>query len=458
MRNFKAAGLLFSLLSLTACATVGPDYAQPEQVADIDFSSPYEQPQDVLKWWQAFADPHLDALIDITLQNNRTLASASANVERAYAVFTDVDNDFMPDLGLETGYQANRNALFAGGDQVLRGYQSGARLSWDLDLTGKLRRASEAAAAQADYAEILWHDAQLQLVSQVATSYGEYRGAQLRLLVAQENLQNLRQSQDIIIARYEAGMASELEKARFAAQVHEVEALVPDFELALLTAELTLSALSGQRPEQLELGEVAMLPGLQGPVAIANGENYLRYRADVASAERLLAARTAEIGVVTADLYPNLSLNGFLGFASTPGLSLGSEQRSWAVAPTLSWQVAELSSVRSRIQAANASQRMALAEFEQSVFDAIADMQLSLHSYNLSRQQQLALEQQWSAGNNAVSLARARYQAGGAEFLELLESERELLRSSDRLAQVEQQNFARLIDIYRSFGGGIKLL
>jgi len=341
---------------------------------------------------------------------------------------------------------------------ITRGYSTGASLSWDLDLFGKLRRASEAAEAQAQQADILWHDAQLQLISQVATSYGEYRGAQLRLAVAEQNLQNLQQSRAIVLARLEAGMASELELAQIDVQLHQVHSMVPAYRVARLTADATLSALLAQRLGQFNLGAVPQLPDLKQPVAVVEGENYLRYRADVASAERLLAARTANIGVATADLYPNLSVRGFLGFISGPGLTLGSDTQSWSVAPTLSWQAADLGSVKARIRQAEASTQMALARFEQQVFTAINEMQLSLTSYNLSREQQLSAEQQWHASNKAVQIARARYNAGSGEFFDLLDAEREQLRSRDQLAQLQQQSFIRLVGIYRSFGGGIELM
>ncbi|MDP5036345.1 MAG: TolC family protein, partial [Alishewanella sp.] len=166
---------------------------------------------------------------------------------------------------------------------------------------------------------------------------------------------------------------------------------------------------------------------------------------------------TADIGVATADLYPNVSISGFLGFLSGPGFSLGSDNQSWAIAPTLSWQAADLGSVKARIRVAEANTTMALAQFEQQVFNAIADMQLSLQSYNLSREQQLSTERQWQASNKALRIARERYNAGSGEFLALLDAEREQLFARDQLAQLQQQSFGRLVAIYRSFGGAIQL-
>ena len=396
MRNtIKLSAIAILMASLSACA-VGPDYQAPVKVADISIDAPYQQAAQLQNWWQAFDDAALNQLISRALVENRSLAAARANVERAYAVFRDANNDLLPKGSLNTGYQASENGTVAAMDDgvISRGYNTGANLSWDLDLFGKIRRATEAAEAQAQQADILWHDAQVQLISQVATSYGEYRGAQLRLLVAEQNLQNLEQSRAIVLARLEAGMASELELSQIDVQLHQVQSMVPAYRVALLTADATLSALLAQKPGQLKLGAVPHLPELKQPVAVVEGENYLRYRADVASSERLLAARTAEIGVATADLYPNLSVRGFLGFISGPGLALNGDTQSWSVAPTLSWQAADLGSVKARIRRAQASSQIALAQFEQQVFNAINDMQLSLNSYNLSREQQLRTEQQ----------------------------------------------------------------
>ncbi|MDP5459683.1 efflux transporter outer membrane subunit [Alishewanella sp. SMS8] len=458
LKQLKLSTISLVVATLSACA-VGPDYQAPTQVAAIAVQSPFQQAEQAQSWWLAFDDAALNRLIQRALVENRTLAQARANVDRAYAVFRDTQNNSLPKGSLASSYQATENGTVSSSDNgvITRGFSNGASLSWDVDLFGKLRRATEAATAAAEQADILWHDAQVQLISQVATSYGEYRGAQLRLLVAEQNLQNLQQSRDIVLARLEAGLASELEFAQIEVQYHQVQAAVPAFRVALLTADATLSALLAQQPGQLNLGSVPKLPELAKPVSIVAAENYLQYRPDVAAAERELAARTADIGVATADLYPNLSVTGFLGFISGPGFSLGSDNQSWALAPTLSWQAADLGSVKARIRVAEANTTMALAQFEQQVFNAIADMQLSLQSYNLSREQQLSTERQWQASNKALRIARERYNAGSGEFLALLDAEREQLFARDQLAQLQQQSFGRLVAIYRSFGGAIQL-
>ncbi|MEP1449127.1 MAG: TolC family protein [Paraglaciecola sp.] len=458
-KPLNTVAILSVLWILSACA-VGPDYQAPKQVNNIDMTTPYQQSEKLTTWWQAFNDKELNRLIQEALTENRTLLQAQANVQRAYAIFRDADNDLLPKGTLDTGYQATKNSTVLSSDNntITRGYSTGANLTWDVDLFGKVRRAIEAASAEAEQADILWHDAQLQIISQVATSYGDYRGAQFRLKVAQQNLTNLQQTRTIVKVRFEAGFASELEMARIDAQVYAVEATVPQYGTLLARADATLSALLGKKPGTLALDDLSVLPQLSKPIALTQGENYLRYRADVASYERALAATTARIGVATADLYPNLSVSGFLGFLSGPGLSVNGQNESWNIAPSLSWQVADLGSVKARIRQAQASSVIALAQFEQQVFDALADMQFSLQSYNFSRQQQLSTEYQWRASEKAMTIAKQRFEAGSGEFLDLLEAQRDVLESRSQLALLEQQSFNRLVDIYRAFGGGISVI
>lgn len=455
----KVSAIALLVAAVTGCA-VGPDYQAPQSVANIDVSAAYQQTELAQNWWQAFDDATLNQLITEALSQNRTLAQARYNAERAYVVFNDTSNDWQPKGTLDAGYQASENSSVSALDdgEVSHGYNIGVNLNWDLDLFGKIRRATEAAKANAQQAELLWQDARLQLISQVASTYGDYRGAQMRLVVAEQNLHNLQQSRDIVKARFDAGMASELELAQIDVQLHQVQAGVPVFRTALLTAGATLSGLLAKQPGELKLGAATHLPELKQPVALVEGENYLRYRADVAVAERALAVSMAQIGVATADLYPNLSVRGFLGFISGPGLTLNGDTQSWMVAPTLSWQAADLGSVKARIRQAEADNQIALAQFEQQVFSALNEMKLALFSYNLSREQQISTEAQLQAANKALKIARDRYNVGSGDFLSLLDAERELLRTRDQLAIVQQQNFNRLVGVYSSFGGGLQLI
>jgi outer membrane protein, multidrug efflux system len=484
--TFKRTALAILVASLSACASVGPDYQAPTKVNEQVIGSQYSQAEHSLDWWQAFDDAELNHIVSLALAQNRTLLQASLNVERAQAIFGDTDNDTLPKGSLSGSHQslkspspnpsANPSASSQDNDSIIRTNQVGANLSWDVDLFGKLRRASEAAKANSEQATLLWREAQIQLISQVASSYGELRGAELRHQVAKDNLASIAQSRSIIHSRFEAGFASELELARIDAQRYELEANLLQLEQDKARAKATLSALLGQTEEYAANASVSasaaqsiatkgsavsQIPTLKQPLAMmdttAEPVNYLQHRADVAAAERAIASTSAKIGVASADLYPNVSVSGFLGFIAPAGVSLSSDNQAWSVAPSISWQLADLSSIKSRIKVTEIEQQIALAEFEQTVFNALADMRLSLTGYSLSQQQLAKTELQWQATLTALNIEKARYQAGTGEFLALLDAEREQLRSQDKLAQMQQQSFSQLVNIYRSFAGSLSL-
>jgi multidrug efflux system outer membrane protein len=466
---FNRTALAIMIASLTACASVGPDYQSPAKVNEQAISSQYSQAKHSLDWWQAFNDAELNRIVTLALAQNRTLLQARLNVERAQAVFGDINNDMLPKGSLGGSHQsvknpsANPSSSSQDNNSIIRTNQVGANLSWDLDLFGKLRRASEAAKANSEQAKMLWREAQVQLISQVASSYGSLRGAELRVQVAEDNLASIAQSRSVIHSRLEAGFASDLELVRIDAQRYELEANLLQLEQDKARANATLSALLGQTDVYANVSQKALnkIPTLKQPLAMAstaaNPMDYLMHRADVAAAERAIASTSAKIGVASADLYPNVSVSGFLGFIAPAGVSLSSQNQAWSVAPSISWQLADLSSIKSRIKVTEIEQQIALAEFEQTVFNALADMRLSLTGYSLSQQQLAKTQQQWQATQAALHIEKARYQAGTGEFLALLDAEREQLRSQDKLAQMQQQSFSQLVNVYRSFAGGLSL-
>lgn len=456
LMTYSAAALV--VLAVSSCA-VGPNYSRPEKVGAIELQQAFTPAQHAMSWWQTFNDQELNRLVQVALQQNRSLAVAQANVEQASALFQDANNDGLPKGSLDATYQASENGTIAVADDnvVSRGNTFGTNLTWDLDLFGKIQRATEAAAANAQQAQALLREAQVQIISQVASTYGDYRSAQLRLKLAEENLQNLQQSRDIVEVRLNTGFASEFELASIDSQYYEIKATIPRFQSALLRAHSTLSALLGYRPEQLVLSDKGTLPELAEAISIEDSRSYLRYRPDIASAERKLAATTANIGAVTADLYPSISVKGFLGFVSSPGLALNDANSSWSLAPTLSWQGTDLGSVKARIRAANANAKGALAEFEQRIIEAVNEIQLSLQSYNLSREQASWTHEQFKASTQAMIIARVRYDAGNGEFYDLLDAERYWLQSREQLAQVQLLEFTQLVEIYRAFGGSLEI-
>ena len=457
MRNVQTLLALALTAATLAGCTVGPDYQKPQQVANVQIVD-YVAPPSLQSWWTEFEDPTLSALIATAMKQNRSLREAAANVAKANAAFRGAGASRWPDGDLSSTYQVSENAtLFAADDNTInRSYTNGLSLSWNADLAGGLKRAQQAAAAQAQQTTLLWQDAQLQIISQVAASYGDYRGAQRRLFYAEMNRSFLQQSMDVIQAQIEAGSATELEKAQLEVQMRQVETQIPAIRVARQTAHNTLAALLGQTADSLTISGATTIPALQSPVLIDDGINYLQYRPDVASAERNLAAMTALQGVATAALYPDISVSGFLGFLSSPSLAVNNASQSWSVTPSIRLVPLNLAVVNASIDIAEADTTIALSQFEQTVVDAVNEMQLSFDTYAQTRQQLVSAQSQFDASERAAKIARARYRSGTTDFLQLLDSERELLDSRDQLAVVEVAHFQRLVGVYRAFSGALQ--
>jgi multidrug efflux system outer membrane protein len=173
------------------------------------------------------------------------------------------------------------------------------------------------------------------------------------------------------------------------------------------------------------------------------------------SAERQLAASTARIGVATADLFPRVSLSGFLGFTAGRGSQIGSSAaRAWTLGPSITWAAFDLGSVRARLRGANADAEGSLANYEQQVLLALEESENAFSDYDKRQQRLLSLIRQSEASRSAANLASVQYREGTADFLVLLDAERERLAAEDSQAQAEIDLYRGIVSIYKALGGG----
>lgn len=446
-------------LFLSGCVAVGPDYHAPETTTvAVQTKQNVALTEREQLWWQHFDDAALNTLVDRALANNPSLDIARANVSAAYALFDDVDNDdyLIGDVGLDYSAQDQAAPGFIDQRFNARSYRAGANLSWNLDLFGKLERAAQAARADAESQFYAWQDVQIELVAQIARTYGEYKGAQARIEVAQRNIDSLQKTREVILYRVEAGFASDLDRLRIDAQLKGVEATIPALKAESDRLFNTLAALSGTTPDAFLIEQTQWdLPQLDKPLAIGEPTELLRRRADLHQAERQLAAATARVGSRTAALYPDLSVTGFVGFLSGSAGALGNQTRAWSVAPSLSWPAFDLRSVEAQLDIANAEERAAFARFRQQLLAVLSEAQTSLDVYAQTQQQLHLLQEQVSASEQSLSLAQLQYEAGSIDLLDLLDVERTLLAAKDNLALAQIRVFTDIVEVYRSFGGGL---
>ena len=459
----RPVSLALLALALSACS-VGPQYQSPVS-APVTVASAtvgaYDRSHFESLWWQQFDDATLNQLVLKALAENRDLRVAYARVRAARALRDEVAFKQLPTITSRASAEGGKGQLPGQTEQRTSSerYDLGLDMLWELDLFGRIQHQLDASDAEAQVLEAELNQLQVSLLAELVDAYGNLRGAQLREQIARSNLQNQQQSRDLTVQLRDAGVGSQLDVLRADARLAATDATLPQLQAEAARARTRIATLLGQRPEQLTVDlSPRPLPVIAKALPIGEPSELLRRRPDIQAAERQLAAATANVGVATADLFPRVSLSGFLGFTAGRGSQLGSSTaRAWAVAPTISWPALDLGSVRARLRAADANADGALASYEQQVLLALEESENAFNDYAKRQQRLLALVRQSDASRAAAEQAAVRYREGTVDFLVLLDAERERLAAEDAQAQAEVELYRGIVAVYKALGGGWQL-
>lgn len=465
--NNKASLLLLSIL-LTGCA-VGPDYVKPDVPVDKSFTNAglegYSGQGGVeQEFWKGFGDELLNELVAEARKSNHDLRIAEANLREVRALRRLTGYDRFPTVTASAGYSKSlesQNQLpgVPRDQREFDTYVAGFDAFWELDFFGRVRRSVEAASADVGASEAGLNDVQVSVAAEVAREYFELRGLQKQLEVAKENRDNQQQTYELTVARLDAGRGTELDRARAKALLEATSALIPALEASVERAVYRLGVLTGQKPTALadRLRAVQSLPALPALNHVETPEALLRRRPDIRRAERTLAGQTARIGVATADLFPVVTLGGSVGFNAGRAGDFGNrDSQTYSYGPSISWAFLNLGRVRANIQATEARTDAALAAYEQTVLRALEETEGALITFNRAQVAKASLKSAAEESEKAAGLARARFDAGVADFLTVLDAERRLLEDQDRLAQGETTAATSLVAVYKALGGGWK--
>lgn len=448
-------------LALAACA-VGPDYqtpnTEPAQLGNQLQVKAFDRSRFESVWWQQFDDSTLNQLVQASLQGNRDLRVAFARLKAARSIREDVDNDNLPVVSSRASSDLGKGQIPGQTERRVNSerYDLGLDMAWELDLFGRIQRQLEASEAQEAAAAADLQQLQVSMIAELVDAYGQLRGAQLREKIALANLKTQQDSRSITETLRDAGVGNELDVVRADARLAAVEATVPQLQAQQVRAQNRIATLLGQRPDQLSVDlSPKQLPAIAKALPIGDPAELLRRRPDVRSAERQLAAATANVGVATADLFPRVSLSGFLGFTAARGSQIGSSAaNAWGLGPSITWAAFDLGSVRARIRGAKADAEGALATYEQQVLLALEESSNAFSDYGKTQQRLQALMRQSDASRKAADLASIRYREGTVDYLVLLDAERERLSAEDAQAQGEVELYRGIVAIYKALGGG----
>ncbi len=461
----KLVPLLLCALA-TGCA-VGPDYRPPQNSMPDHFHAAVAGPADAgvsasQIFWQGFQDPTLEHLIQLALADNQNLAALLARYESAAALLRLARRDQLPHL-TATG-EASEQVLAqaeqpaAGIDRLTR-YRLGAAFQWELDLTGRLARATEARRAEFEATAADLQALQVAVTGQLAAAYFELRGLQHQLNVIEANIDLQQASLDIVTARREAGRGTDFDQHRARAQLDTTRAAAPAVHAAIRATLHRMAVLTGQPPQAL-LEELqprpSEAPALISAPSIAAGTpgDALRRRPDIIAAERRLAAATARIGIATADLFPRFTLDGLVGSVAASDAELftaGAESRRIALG--VDWTFLDAARVKARIDAADAEADALLAQYRQTVLQALEETETWLIRHQESRNRSALLQQAEDSASKAVAEARTRYDQGYSDYFQLLTAELELSGIRNERVQSQTQQALAMVSVYRSLAG-----
>lgn len=453
------------ILVLTGCATVGPDYVPPKKSVSKDWHTQLKgglttgemDPQTLVAWWATLNDPALSSLAERAAAGNLDLKKALARVREARARRGMAKADLFPTLNATGSANWSRSSENKGTGKTSDLFATTFDAGWELDIFGGVRRSVEAAEAdlQANYEDL--RNVLVSLIGEVTLNYIEVRTFQTRLTVAEANLEAQKETYQLTLWRYQAGLSDELTVQQARYNLENTRSQIPVLRIGLEEAKNRLAVLLGEQPGtvHIELEERKPIPVPPLELAVGVPADVLRRRPDLRRAERQLAAQTARIGVAMADLYPKLTLGGSIGM-ETLSLSNLSSSGSLTLSggPRITWAIFKAGAIRQNIEVQSALQEQYLIAYEATVLSALEEVENTLVSYAEEQQRRDNLRNAIQAAQKAVDLAQHKYQAGLTDFSNVLDAQRSLLSLEDQLAQSDGAVTSNLVRLYKALGGG----
>jgi multidrug efflux system outer membrane protein len=461
MSSLARIGAFSLVLLLLAGCTIGEDYVRPAVDSPEAWRVDYEAATDTAntRWWKLFDDPVLDTLIDTALRENKDIRIAAARVEEFAARVDIFRSGFYPQLGYDTGGSRNRTSreIFGGEGEPARkynDYSATVNLSWELDVWGRIRRATEAARADLLAQEENRRAVILSLVSAVATSYVTLGQLDQQLEVSRETLETRSEALKIFELKFKGGVVSELEVAQVRTEYEQAASAIPPLERDIALTENALSILLGHNPEAMPRGKTIdelTLPDVPAGVP----SQLLERRPDIRAAEQNLIAADARIDVARAQYYPSISLTGLFGYASEALSDLLQDSANvWSIGGSGLGPIFTGGRISAQVRASEAVQRQTLVGYTQSIQTAFREVDDALISVQKSREQLVAVGRRVEALDDYARLARLRYDEGYASYIEVLDAQRFLFDAELEYVAVQGDVYASLIGTYKAMGGG----
>lgn len=466
----RTLGLCF--FALAGC-TVGPDFHRPDPglpsqwtrnstaaatISVVD-SGRLDPP-----WWDAFHDAMLSSLIQRVAASNLDVRIATAQLMQARAARQMTGAQAEPTLDGTASYtraRSSQNGLLdisgLDGKTNYNVWQPGFNASWELDLWGRMRRATESADASAEASADLRRDVLLAAMAETASDYMELRGVQAQQGIVRQNLELARRSLQLTRIRQRDGVASQGEVAEASAQVSEVEAQLPTLENQQLRLIDALGYLLGLPPRalELELRDEKPIPPVPMHVPAGLPSELAERRPDIRAAEARLHAATADIGVAVGDFYPRITLSANLDLQSTHIGDLDAwSSHMFGIGPAISVPIFDGGRLKGRLALRKAQQQQAMIEFQRTVLKAWHEIDGVMSDYQTRQARRDTLAVAVEQKRIALDNVQRQYAAGATDVLNVLLVQKDLLAAQQALAASTTGVSVSLVGLYKALGGG----
>ena len=452
---------------LAGCAGLNPDYTRPA----VDLPQAWrDAPAEGVRaqeapWWKVYGDPVLDRLIEEALANNASVMLALARVDEARAALGATSAEQLPYVTAS----ANRNRtrlsqrgatpLPPGFDPEHNDTRVSADVSYEIDLWGRLRNATQAARAELLATEAARETVRIALTSDVAQGYFALRALDAQLAATRRSLATRTEALELQKKRAQLGDISEYDYRQLEADVAAERAQVPVLEQQRAQQENALAVLLGRSPRAIYEGalEAGTDPEEQTvAIVVPSGlpSDLLLRRPDLVQAEQTLVAANARVAVARAAYFPRISLTGSLGSESVALSDLFTGPAGiWQAAIAVSQPIYGGGRFDAQVEAAGARERQALARYRLAIQNAFRDVRNALVAQAKARERLAAEGDRAAALRTTLRFARLRYVNGMTSQLEVLDAERNLLAAEQNRIDALRAQRAAIADLFKALGG-----
>ncbi|HUO32189.1 MAG TPA: efflux transporter outer membrane subunit [Bryobacteraceae bacterium] len=463
----KTVYLATVTILLSGC-TVGPNYHRPQVQIPSNFRAPepLREPQAAsfadLKWFEVFKDPQLQDLIRLALVQNYDVRDAIARVEEARANLGITRSNQIPQLSATGSLEYTRisrgttsiPSSIPFNQDINYGAAGLNLLSFEIDLWGRLRRATEAARANLLSTEANRQAVVSTLVSQVAADYLQLRELDYELEISQRTLKNRQDFLKLTQDRQGGGVATLLDLRQAEQLVQTAAENIPTLRQETEQTENQIALLLGRNPEGVVRGR-SLIEQEIPDVPAGMPSNLLERRPDIRAAEQSLIAANANIGVAKAAYFPQIGLSGSIGGQSSTLANLFSgPNRTWSFAPQITQPIFAAGRLKSNVRLAEAQREQALIAYEKSIQTAFSDVSNALIAHQRTRESRIEQEKLVAALEDRKRLAYVRYQGGVDTQLNALDADRDLFSAELTLAQIRYSELLSVVQLYKALGGG----